>query len=70
MMLRGQCVNQECTNKNALIWAALGLKSYDMAYKIHNTPCPDCGKNLINVSMAAIYNCLLVGRGQKVTNTD
>jgi hypothetical protein len=53
-----------------LTWAALGLKSFDMASKLQNTPCPDCGKNLKNVSKAAIMYCLLVGKGKKVANID
>jgi hypothetical protein len=41
-----------------------------MASKLQNTPCPDCGKNLKNVSYAAIMNCLLVGKGKKEKDKD
>jgi hypothetical protein len=53
-----------------LTWSALGLKSYDMVSKLQNTPCPDCGKNLKMVPNAVIMNCLLVGKGKKITDNE
>jgi hypothetical protein len=60
----GLCLVGYCKNCKKQDWSPLGMGSFYMAEKIRTVTCFTCGKKLYNVTGAAIYRCLLIGKGE------